>query len=140
MRYWDASALVPLVVVEPDSELVSRWLSEDEAVVTWVWSRIEVTSAIERRTREGTISQSQRGAALARLSAFSTTWDEVTEVLEVRSRAEALLRRHPLRAADAGQLAAALLFREYLGDTLSFACLDQRLRSAAQMEGLEVLL
>lgn len=50
-----------------------------------------------------------------------------------------MLSRHPLRAADAGQLAAAILFREYLDDTLSFACLDQRLRAAARMEGLEVL-
>lgn len=29
MRYWDASAIVPLVVAEPDSELVRTWLSEE---------------------------------------------------------------------------------------------------------------
>ena len=140
MRYWDASALVPLIVVETDSELVRTWLSEDEAIVTWVWSRTEVTSAIERRTREGEISRSQRRQALGRLDAFSNTWDEIADVLAVRSKAEALLSRHPLRAADAGQLSAALLLQEYLGGTLSFACLDQRLRAAAQVEGLEVLL
>ena len=140
MRYWDASALVPLIVVETDSELVRTWLSEDEAIVTWVWSRTEVTSAIERRTRGGEISRPQRRQALERLAAFSSTWDEVADVLAVRSKAEALLSRHPLRAADAGQLSAALLLQEYLGGTLSFACLDQRLKAAAQVEGLEVLL
>lgn len=139
MRYWDASALVPLVVVEPDSELVRTWLSEDRAIVTWLWSRTEVTSAIERRTREGEISSPQRRQALERLAAFSTAWDEVADVLAVRSKAEALLSRHPLRAADAGQLSAALLLLEYVGGTLSFACLDHRLRAAARMEGLEVL-
>ena len=139
MRYWDASALVPLIVVETESEVVRGWLSEDEDIVTWVWSRTEVTSAIERRTREGVISRSQRRQALERLDALSSTWDEVADVLAVRSNAEALLARHPLRAADAGQLSAALLLWEYLGGTLSFAFLDQRLREAALMEGLEVL-
>ena len=139
MRYWDASALVPLIVVETDSELVRTWLSEDEAIVTWLWSRTGVTSAIERRTREDEISSSQRREALERLDALSSTWYEVSDVLAVRSKAEELLSRHPLRAADAGQLSAALLLLEYVGGTLSFACLDQRLRAAARMEGLEVL-
>ena len=139
MRYWDASALVPLIIEETDSELVCTWLSEDEGVVTWAWSRAEATSAIERRTREGKISRSQRRQALERLDAFSITWDEIADVVAVRSRAEELLSRHPLRAADAGQLSAALLLQEYMGSTLSFACLDQRLRAAALREGLEVL-
>ena len=139
MRYWDASALVPLIVVETDSELVRKWLSEDEAIVTWVWSRTEVASAIHRRTREGAISRSQGRQALERLDALSSTWDEISDVLAVRSKAEELLSRHPLRAADAGQLSAALLLQEYMGGTLSFACLDQRLRAAALIEGLEVL-
>ena len=61
-------------------------------------------------------------------------------MLAVRSRAEELLARHPLRAADAGQLGAALLLQDHLGGTLAFACLDQQLANAAQLEGLEVLL
>ena len=35
MRYWDASALVPLFVAEPHSEPVRAWLSEDDRIVTW---------------------------------------------------------------------------------------------------------
>jgi len=139
VRYWDASALVPLIVVETDTQLVRAWLSEDEAIVTWIWSRTEVTSAIERRTRQGEISSSQRRQILERLDALASTWDEISDVLAVRSKAEELLSRHPLRAADAGQLSAALLLQEYVGATLSFACLDQRLRAAALIEGLEVL-
>ena len=140
MRYWDASALVPLVVAEPDSELVRTWLSEDDQIVTWAWSRTEITSAIERRARGGSLSRHQRREALRRFEAFAESWDEVTELLAVRSRANALLARHPLRAADAGQLGAALLIHEQLAGTLTFVCLDHRLSTAAELESLRVML
>ena len=120
MRYWDASALVPLIVAEPDSDLVRGWLSEDDHIVTWVWTRTEIASAIERRTREGLLSRSQRRAVLERLAVLADGWDEVAGVLAVRSRAHALLARHPLRAADAGQLGAALLVQDQLAGSLTF--------------------
>ena len=139
MRYWDASALVPLVVAEPASDLVRGWLAEDDRIVTWVWTRTEIVSAIERRTREGSLSRLQRREVLERFDAFAGRWDEVTDVLAVRSRANALLARHPLSAADAGQLGAALLVQEQLAGPLTFVCLDQRVSSAAELESLRVL-
>lgn len=139
MRYWDASALVPLIVAEPDSELVRGWLAEDDHIVTWVWTRTEITGAIERRTREGLLSRRQRREVLDRLGVLAGRWDEVTDVLAVRSRADALLARHPLRAADAGQLGAALLVQEQVAGSLTFACRDRRLLSAADVEGLRIL-
>ena len=139
MRYWDASALVPLVVAEPDSGVVRTWLSEDDQIVTWAWTRAEIVSAIERRVREGSLSRPQRREVLQRFEAFAGSWDEVTDVLAVRSRANALLARHPLRAADAGQLGAALLIQERLAGVLTFVCLDHRLSSAAELESLRVV-
>ena len=139
MRYWDASALVPLIAAESDSERVRNWLAEDDHVVTWAWTRTEVTSAIERRTREGLLSRRQRREVLDRLGSLASDWDEVTDVLAVRSRAEALLARHPLRATDAGHLGAALLVQEQLAGALTFVCRDQRLLSAADVEGLRIL-
>ena len=139
MRYWDASALVPLVVAEPGSGVVRAWLSEDDQIVTWAWTRTEITSAIERRTREGSLSRLQRREVLRRFEAFAGSWDEVTDVLAVRSRANAVLARHPLRAADAGQLGAALLIQEQLAGALTFVCLDHRLSSAAELESLRVV-
>ena len=139
MRYWDASALVPLLVSEPSTDLVRSWLADDGALVTWAWTRVEIASAIERRTREGALSRRDRRQVLERLDFFADTWDEVTEILAVRSRASLLLARHPLRAADAGQLGAALLVNEQLdGGLLSFMCLDRRLSEAAELEGLAV--
>ena len=139
MRYWDASALVPLIVAESDSEQARGWLAEDDHIVTWVWTRTEITSAIERRTREGLLSRQQRREVLDRLGVLAGGWDEVTDVLAVRSRAEALLARHPLRAADAGQLGAALLVQEQLAGALTFMCRDERLLTAADVEGLRLL-
>lgn len=57
----------------------------------------------------------------------------------MRSRALGLLARHPLRAADAGQLGAALLVQEQLARPLTFVCLDRRLSLAAELEGLRVI-
>ena len=87
MRYWDASALVPLIVAEPDTDQARNWLAEDDRIVTWAWTLTEIASAVERRTREGSLSRQQRRETLARLEALGRSWDEVTDVLAVRSRA-----------------------------------------------------
>ena len=139
MRYWDASALVPLVVAEPNSGVARTWLSEDDQIVTWTGTRTEIVSAVERRAREGSLSRPQRREVLRRFEVFAGSWDEVTDALSVRSRANALLARHPLRAADAGQLGAALLIQERLAGVLTFVCLDHRLSSAAELESLRVV-
>ena len=94
---------------------------------------------IERRALEGSLSRPRRREVLRRFEAFAGSWDEVTDVLSVRSRANALLARHPLRAADAGQLGAALLIQERLAGVLTFVCLDHRLSSAAELESLRVV-
>ena len=138
MRYWDASALVPLAVAEPRSALVREWLSDDDHIVTWAWTRTEITSAIERRTRDGKLSREQRRETLGRFDALAESWDEITDLLAVRARANALLARHPLRAADAGQLGAALLVQEQMAGALTFVCLDSSLALAAEREQLTI--
>ena len=139
MRYWDASALAPLIVSEPASDWARGRLAEDDRIVTWAWSHTELVSAVERRAREGSLSRVQRRDVLARLDAFADRWDQVSDILAVRRRANALLGRHSLRAADAGQLGAALLVQEHLAQRLTFICLDQRLAEAAERESLRVM-
>ncbi|MXW77382.1 MAG: type II toxin-antitoxin system VapC family toxin [Acidimicrobiaceae bacterium] len=139
MRYWDASALVPLVVSEPGTEQARSWLADDDQIVTWGWTRVEIVSAIERLTREQRLDRMQRREALARLDTFADTWDEVCELLTVRDRARRLLARYPLRAADAGQLGAATLVQDQISGPLVFLSLDRRQSEAAELEGLMVL-
>ena len=81
----------------------------------------------------------QRGVVMSRLDGFRATWHEVVEVLAVRSRATSVLARHPLRAADAAQLGAALHVQDQLGAPLQFARLDQRLTEAVESEGLALV-
>ncbi|MBK6847781.1 MAG: type II toxin-antitoxin system VapC family toxin [Proteobacteria bacterium] len=139
MRYWDTSALVPLLVQEAGSELAQAWLREDAQVVTWALSRVELAGAIERRARQQLISAAERRLLLARLDALCRGWDEVTAVLHVVPRAAQLLARHALRAADAVQLAAALIVSEGDPSSLEFVCLDRQLADAAEREGFVTL-
>lgn len=110
---------------------LNGWAGMRRSFITWLWTRTEVAAAIERRTREGTMSRAERRQALARLDALAETWNEVADALAVRSRAIQLLARHPIRAADAGQLGAALLVQDQLADRLEFVCFDSRLSLAA---------
>lgn len=139
MRYWDASALVPIVIAEPQSRMVRKWVADDPVIVTWAWTRVELASAIERRAREGAITPAQRRDALDRFTRLANAWDEVSDLFPVRRRAIQLLARHPLRAADSAQLAAALLVSESDPASLTFVCLDDRLSQAAEREGFPVL-
>jgi hypothetical protein len=53
LRFWDASAILPLIVEEPGSELALGWLRDDQDLMLWGLTRLELASAIERRAREG---------------------------------------------------------------------------------------
>lgn len=139
MRYWDASALVPLVIAEPATQQMRDLIREDPSAVTWAWSWVEVTSAVERRVREGLIPRPQRREILDRFNQLAEAFDEVTDIQAVRHKAMALLGRHPLRAADAAQLAAALLIAPSDPSRLTFVCLDARLAEAAEREGLRIV-
>lgn len=139
MRYWDASALVPAIVNEAGSDLVDGWLKTDDAVCTWGLTRVELASAIERRAREGALTAGQRRAALKLVVELATAATEVLDLQAVRERGVPLLGRYELRAADALQLAAALVVVEGGIRGLPFVCLDRRLADAASREGFDVL-
>ncbi len=66
-------------------------------------------------------------------------WSEVLPSENLRRRAERLLAVHPLRAADALQLAAALLWARGATNEHAFVCFDERLRQAAVREGFSLL-
>ncbi len=57
---------------------------------------------------------------------------------EVVAEARALLLRHPLRAADAVQLASCLVLQAKVDSPMIFAAYDQRLLEAARQQGLQV--
>jgi uncharacterized protein len=139
MRFWDSSALAPLIIEEAASPMVLEWLREDAGIVIWGLTRLELASAVERRVREGSIASSMRQSALRRIMRLANDAHEVTDLAAVRTRALPVLARYPLRAADAAQLGAALLVADPDPATLTMVVLDRRLAQAADREGLGVL-
>src|SRR4030042_1804962 len=109
MKFWDSSAIIPLCLQEPISEQIRAVLQADDDIVVWWATRIECLSALERRRREGALHVETHLKSRAVLSALATAWSEVLLSERVRQRAERLLATHPLRAADAPHLAAALV-------------------------------
>lgn len=139
MRFWDASALVPLVVAQPSTSSMVALLQEDAAGTTWWATPVECTSALARLEREGSMSARDVSTAVARLETLMGAFDQVLAVEAVRVTAQRLLRSHPLRAADALQLAAAITASAGEARSLPFVCLDARLSDAARREGFVVL-
>lgn len=139
MKFWDASAVVPLLADEaPRSELLDL-LQQDPQMLVWWGTPVEVVSALARREREGVLAERDVADAIAALRILGDGWEEILPSDAVRRTAERLLRSHPLRAADSLQLAAALIAAEQDPATLEFVCLDERLAAAARREGFLVI-
>lgn len=139
MKYWDSSALVALVVDEPRSAERRATLRRDSVIVTWWGSRIECASALNRLERDHRFGGDGFDRSMEQLGLLAASWVEIEPVEQVRRRAIRLLRLHPLRAADALQLAAALTAADEDPQRLDMVSSDDRLSAAARREGFKVL-
>jgi predicted nucleic acid-binding protein len=110
MLYFDASALAERYVREKGSLRVRRLLASD-LPVTSRFSAVEITSALARRAREGAISPEDCERAVTALGDDLEAMLVIELTAEVVARAQGLLKRHPLRAGDAVQLASCLELR-----------------------------
>jgi len=138
LRFWDSSALVPLVVRQRASSRMRSLYRADAGVLAWWGTLVECESAIARLEREQTLRTRSAAAARGRLHRFAATWQEVQPSELLREHALRFLRVHELRAADALQLAAGVAAAEGRPTTLAFVCLDDRLSAAAEREGFPV--
>lgn len=138
MKFWDSSAIVPLLVGEPSSPGVVGEYERDPEMLVWWASEVECVSALARLEREGGLSAAGMNEALRRFAALARSWRTVEPVERVRQGAVRLLRVHPLRAADALQLSAAVVASEDQPQSLTFVTLDDRLALAASREGFAV--
>ena len=139
MKFWDASAIVPLLVAESATRSLQALANRDSDLLVWWGSQVECASAIARLERGALLDL--KGAALAfdRLKLLADGWHEIEPSEIVRENALRFLRVHPLRAADALQLAAAFLAAERRPSTLEVVTLDERLADAARKEGFELI-
>ena len=136
--FWDSSAVVPLLLAEARSAELSALLATDAAPAIWSFTAVECHSALYRRRREATLPSPVVREAVQRLDAFCQDATEISPTDVVRRRAARLLATHSLRAGDALQLAAALVWCQENPQRERFVCLDERLREAAGAEGFWV--
>lgn len=139
MRFWDTSAIIPLIAQEPRSDALRRLLEQDAGMVVWWATRVECVSAISRRAREGTLAPEGEASASGLLNDLSGSWTEAQPTARLRTLAEQALTVHSLRAADALQLASALIWCGSQPQGRPFVCLDDRLRKAASRSGFVLL-
>jgi uncharacterized protein len=138
LKFWDASAVVPLLVGETRSEGMRAELAERPELVVWWGTVVECASALSRRERTGALEPPEATEALETLERLAGEWREVPPTTTLRDDAQRLVRVHDLRAADALQLAAARVAADGHPEALPLVTLDERLALAASREGFPV--
>jgi hypothetical protein len=114
-------------------------LVEDPEVVVWWATRTECVSAFVRRLREDELTAAGERQARDVLETLAGAWTEVLPSEPVRLSTERLLAVHPLRAADAFQLAAALAWCQGHPTGRALVTFDARLGAAGRREGFAIL-
>jgi len=138
MRFWDSSAIVPLLAQQPATTQSERWLDQDGQLVVWTFSETEIRSALWRLLRERLLDEEQTLACERLSEKLLLSAHVIHHVEEVKKHARRLLRVHPLRAADALQLGAAITWADGSNEAKVFHAFDLKLRDAARREGFSV--
>lgn len=125
MIYVDSSALVKLVVEEPESGALRGLLQEDPEQLASAIVEVEVPRAV-RRAIPALLPQAQRVVAQVAVVGLSE---------QIRARA-ALLEPVTLRSLDALHLATALEVRDELDGLVTY---DARMAETARALGVAVL-
>jgi len=139
MKFWDASAIVPLLVFETETQQLQSIAAKDSAMLVWWGSQLECNSALARSERDGALDARAMTLALRRLQQLADAWHEIDPTDTIREAAIRFVRVHPLRAADALQLAAAFVAAERRPPSLEMVTLDDRLANAARREGFAMV-
>ncbi len=138
MRYWDSSALFAIFVQQACSKVAEGWLRADLEIAAWTLTPIEITSALARLVREGVLDTQDIAKVESRLERRLRRAVLISNVDEIKLVAQRVLHLHPLRAADALQLAAALMWVNHRPMRKLFLTFDVRLAEAAYKEGFTV--
>ncbi len=139
MRFWDSSALLPLLIEEAGSVTMNRVFAEDREIAVWWGTPTECWSALARRERDAGWPPATTDEALANLQQLMARAHEVLPTAAVRACSRRLLFTHALRAADALQLAAAVVLGASEVAELEFVTMDNVLAQAARREGFRVI-
>lgn len=124
MVYLDSSALVKLVIAEPESSALRRYLGEEAERASCALARVEVLRAV---SGHGAAALTRARRLMQRLHLVQID-DELLD-------AAAALDPRVLRSLDAIHLAAAQLFGDELTTVVTY---DRRMATAARLADLPV--
>lgn len=137
--FMDTSALVKLYDgTEPDTLALQQRLGPITRIFLSDLTRVEFSSAFQRKVRRGDLSQQQAGAVVALFQQSSSDYSWITLEAAVLAHAAQSLKQHSataLRSLDAIQLACALTRAN--GKVLFFIH-DAHLLAAAGASGLRI--
>lgn len=133
-RQCDCSSLL-LAGVDRASRQLRRRLKR---MVVWWGTPLEARSAFARLVRDRQLTVDERVTAVRLLGQLRLAWDEILPTAQVRALAEDLPDRHGVRAADAAQLAAALVWCRERPRQRPLVCFDDHHRTAATALGFSV--
>lgn len=126
MLYLDSSAVVKLIVPEPETGALVETLRSDPEMVSSVLARVEVLRAVQRSGARRAVAD-RADSILCRMALVRLEEGIVTTASE--------LRPLELRTLDAIHLATALSLLPQLSGLVTY---DARLASAARTAGLAV--
>ncbi len=136
LAFWDTSAVAGLILMAHGSAAHRRYFRETRVVVWW-GTRVEAFGAVHRFFAAAPGREHRRAAAMARLQALAGGWSEVVPSEAVRQLAVQAIERHGLKAADAVQLAAALIWCGERPQSRLFLAADRKLAAAAAAAGFQ---
>lgn len=139
LRFWDSSALLALAAREVASEKMDFLLQRDPEVAFWWGAPLACLTALADAKRRERISGLGFDRGRAVIDHLRSRSYEIQPTGEVRARAARLVSVHPLKADQALELAAALLWCKERTNGAGFVSLDSSLRLAAALEGFRVL-
>ena len=80
MKFWDSSALIPLLVEEEVTIPLRDLYLGEPGTITWWCTPVECASAVSRLEREGRLSPQAATDTLERLDALSRHWHRIEPV------------------------------------------------------------
>lgn len=135
MKFWDTSALIPLLTEEETTPIMTEIFRADQNIVAAFITPIEMTSVLWRKAG---VNDDLRHLAERRYAVIQANWTIIDEYAAAMPLARRYAAVYRLRAGDAIQLACAVLaIRER--DELPFVVRDHDLAAAARTEGFPIL-
>jgi predicted nucleic acid-binding protein len=137
--FWDTSAIVPLCVLQDATTAARREHRKYPAKTLWWGTQVEVRSSFAHLIRNGDIESDGFQIALKKWLAVSERARELPPSTHVHEIASDLPDKYGIRALDAFQLAAALVWCREKPRNRPFICADLRLAGAASDAGFDVI-